>query len=275
MPWYENRVGEQLWYEEQGAGTPVVLIHGWCMSSAVWKYQFKDLPASMHLVAPDLRGHGRSAGISGGQDFGTFATDLIDLLDRLNISKAVLVGWSMGGQIALQVSAGFPGKVAGMVLVSATPRFTAGAGFPYGLAANEAHGMRLKVQRNVKRALEGFHTRLVADGEITDADGAMEIQQLLSTLPLPESSTVVDALDTLVATDMRELLPTVSVPTLIVNGEKDRVCLPEASLYLKLHISGAEQSVYRNCGHMPFMTRSNRFNTELIRFTRRLCEQNA
>lgn len=272
MPWYLNRSGEQLWYEERGAGCPVVLVHGWCMSSAVWKYQFDGLSASMRLLAPDLRGHGRSRQISGGLNFEVFSTDLIDLLDALDISKVVLVGWSMGAQIALQAFAGLSDRLAGMVLVSATPRFTASDDFPYAVSCNEAGGMRLKVQRNTQRALDGFYSRLFAEGELKSHTSGAEIKQLLSTVASPDTAAVLDALDALARTDMRGLLTTITVPTLIVNGAQDRICLPQASNYLKEHIPGAGQAVFGQCGHAPFLTQSRQFNAEITRFARSVCE---
>lgn len=279
MPWYPNRRGEQLWYEDEGGGCPVVLVHGWCMSSAVWKYQFEALagsaPGAFRLIAPDLRGHGRSHAISGHLDFAGFARDLIDLFERLELSKAVLCGWSMGAQIALQSFAGISARLAGMVLVAATPRFTASDDFPHALAANEAGGMRLKVQRNTQRALEGFYSRLFADGEIENQSSAAEIRQLLEAITAPDTASVLAALDALSRTDMRALLATITVPTLIMNGAQDRICLPQASTCLKEQIPGAEQVVFSQCGHAPFLTRSRQFNAELTRFARRVCEQNA
>lgn len=276
MPWYENRSGEQLWYEEQGKGCPVVLLHGWCMSSAVWKYQFDGLagplPEPLRIVAPDLRGHGRSRGTSGHLNFDSFAKDLVDLFEWMNLSNVVLVGWSMGAQIVLQSIASLSGRVAGVVLVSATPSFTASDDFKHGIAGNEASGMRLKVQRNSQRARDGFFTRLFAEGELENHSSASEIKQLLSTIPLPETAAVLDALDALAQTDMRHLLATITIPTLIVNGAQDRICLPQASSYLKAHIRGAEQTVIPDCGHAPFMTYSHQFNSELKRFARRVCE---
>lgn len=275
MPWYENRKGEQLWYEDQGTGCPVVLVHGWCMSSAVWKYQFDDLAASVRLLAPDLRGHGRSRGISGHLDFESFTNDLVDLFDRLNLEKVVLVGWSMGGQIALQSFAELSGRLAGMVLVSATPRFTAADDFPHALADNEASGMRLKVQRNTQRALDGFYSRLFAEGELESHSSSSKIKQLLSSIPSPDTAAVLDALDALARTDMRPMLASITIPTLILNGAQDRICLPQASSYLKEKIPEAEQAVFPDCGHAPFLTQSDQFNTEIIRFARSVCEQNA
>ena len=273
MPLYVNRRREQLWYEDKGNGCPVVLVHGWCMSSAIWKYQFEGLSGSLRLLAPDLRGHGRSRGVSGGLDFVTCANDLCDFFDGQKLSNVVLVGWSMGAQIALQSCVELSGRLAGMVLVSATPRFTAAEDFPYGLAANEAAGMRLKVQRNTVRALEGFYSRLFEENEFQSPSSTSEIKQLLSTIPSPETDAVLEGLDALTQADMRELLATVSIPALVVNGSLDRICLPLASNYLQEHIPGASQTVFPGCGHAPFLTQSQQFNDEIIQFVRSVCEQ--
>ena len=272
MPWYENRRGEPLWYEERGGGSPVVLLHGWCLSSAIWKYQLAALADSYRTLAPDLRGHGRSRNVAGTIDFAGFAGDLADLLEQLNLTKVVLVGWSMGAQIALQASAELSGRLAGMVLVSATPCFTSSEGFPHGLADKEASGMRLKVQRNSKRALDGFHTRLFTDGELDNNPLSLEIRELLASISPPDTCALLEALDSLSRADMRHLLPSITVPTVVFNGNHDQICLPQASDYLKEHIAGAEQFVFDGCGHAPFLTQSQQFNAELIRFIRSVCE---
>ena len=272
MPWYESRSGNQLWYEERGEGAPIVLLHGWCMSSAVWKYQLEELAASYRVLAPDLRGHGRSRSPSEILDFGGFAVDLIDLFDFLGLSGVVLVGWSMGAQIALQACAGLSDRLAALVLVSATPCFTASADFPHALSDKEASGMRLKVQRNTRRALDGFYTRLFAEGELESHSRAAEITHLLSSIESPDTVAVLDSLDALTSADMRPLLAAITAPTLIVNGERDRICLPAASHYLKTHIQGAEQKVFPRCGHAPFLTYSDQFNAEIIRFIRSISE---
>ena len=272
MPRYENRRGESLWYEERGGGYPVVFVHGWCMSSAVWKYQFDGLAGSCRTLAPDLRGHGCSRNIAGNIDFAGFANDLADLLEQLNLTKVVLVGWSMGAQIALQASAELSDRLAGMVLVSATPCFTSSAEFRYGLAEKEAGGMRLKVQRNTRRALDGFYTRMFAEGDVENHLVSSEIMELLASISPPDTCGVLEALDSLARADMRPLLPCIHVPTLILNGSHDRICLPQASNYLKEHISGAGQFVFDGCGHAPFLTQSQQFNAELFRFIRSVCE---
>ena len=135
--------------------------------------------------------------------------------------------------------------------------------------------MRLKVQRNKERALNGFYSRMFAEGELEVHSSAAEIKQLLSEITTPDTAGVLDALDALSRTDMRPLLPAVDVPTLILNGGQDQICLPQASSYLKTHVCGAEQIVYPHCGHAPFLTHSEQFNADLICFARRVCGQNA
>jgi pimeloyl-[acyl-carrier protein] methyl ester esterase len=268
MPWYRNRIGEQVWYEERGAGHPLILLHGWCMSSAVWKYQFDGLSDSVRLLAPDFRGHGRSRDVAGKITFSGLATDLVDLIEARDLEKVVLVGWSMGAQIALQACAELSGRLAGMVLISATPRFTASDDFPCGLADSEARGMRLKVQRNTGRALEGFYSRLFAAGELEGCANAAEIVHLLSSIESPDTEAALASLDALVASDMRHLLPSITTPTLIMNGGQDRICLPPASRYLHEHIAGSEQVLFPECGHAPFWTFRDDFNANLVRFSR-------
>jgi pimeloyl-[acyl-carrier protein] methyl ester esterase len=245
------------------------------MSSAVWKFQFDGLSPSLRVLAPDLRGHGLSRGVSGDLNFNAFADDLIDLFDRLNLSNAILVGWSMGAQIALQSCAELSGRLAGMVLVSGTPCFSARDGFPHGAAESEVRGMRLKVQRNLQRALNGFYSRLFAEGELENNAAAPEIKLLLQAIESPDTAAVLDALEALAGADMRYLLANISVPTLILNGASDQICLPQASNYLKEHIPGAEQTVFHCCGHAPFLTYSTKFNAEINRFTGSMSGENA
>ncbi len=273
MPFFENRSGEKLWYEDTGTGTAVVLVHGWCMSSAVWQFQYKGLEHAYRLIAPDLRGHGKSGMTPGSLDFESFAADLADLLYGLGLSNIILVGWSMGAQIAMQAYSGISDWLAGLVLVSATPCFSAKPDFQFGLQRNETAGMRIKVDRNARRALDGFHARMFAEGEFENQQSSGHIRSLLDSIVPPETSATLAALDSLAAADMRSLLPLITVPTLIVNGDSDKICLPQASDYLAENIAGARHMVFPGCGHSPFLTRHIQFNAEIDGFAESVSKQ--
>jgi pimeloyl-[acyl-carrier protein] methyl ester esterase len=266
MPWYAGDAGGRLWYEERGAGTPVVFIHGWCMSSAVWRLQREGLSHAFRVIAVDLPGHGTSPPPAGGFHVKCCAAGVAGLCESLDLHEVLLVGWSLGSLIALEVSLLLRERLSGLVLTAGTPRFMQGDGFPYGLSSVEVEGMARKVQRSLRRALDGFSARMFAPGELDDPALAVMVQELLSALPVPAVDAAIQALDALVETDQRERLALIDLPTLILNGDSDVICLPQASAFLAERIPTARQVVFAGCGHAPFLTQSRRFNACLEEF---------
>src|SRR5512145_1555671 len=120
-----------LHHEDAGAGAPVVLVHGWSLSSAALADEVALLSRGRRAVAPDLRGHGRSAAPGGPFGLADLAGDLAALFDALDLRRAVLLGWSLGAQVALAAAPRVRARLAGFVLVSGTPRFTEGEGWPH------------------------------------------------------------------------------------------------------------------------------------------------
>src|SRR5476649_1131959 len=88
-------------YVEAGQGTPVVLLHGFPLSGAIWHEQQKQLAEQYRVIVPDLRGHGRSPAPAGVYDMDLLARDVLALLDALQIQQAVIMGHSMGGYVTL------------------------------------------------------------------------------------------------------------------------------------------------------------------------------
>jgi len=273
MPWYEHNAS-RLWYEEHGTGQPLVLLHGWCMSSAVWRFQFAKLSMAYRVIAPDLAGHGRSAPSVAGYSFEGLAADVVALFRHLDLRDALLGGWSMGAQVALAACGHLTARLAGLVLIGATPRFTAAPDFPWGLAPVEAQGMGVKLRRNAQRAREGFTTRMFAPGELADPALADRVRALLGDVPIPEMDVALHSLQALADADQRPLLPHIGLPTLIVNGDQDRICLPGASDYLAQQIPFSSRQVMQGCGHAPFLTRSGEFYSCLVDFGRRVRDSN-
>src|SRR5260370_36451285 len=88
-----------LHFSEHGQGTPVVFLHGYPLSSAIWHTQQQGLSDHYRVITPDLRGHGQSPAPDGVYEMDTLAADVLALLDSLNIPKAVIMGHSMGGYV--------------------------------------------------------------------------------------------------------------------------------------------------------------------------------
>lgn len=266
MAWYAAGSGSRLWYEECGAGTPVVFLHGWCMSSAVWRLQREGLSDSFRVITIDLPGHGQSSPPPVGFQIRSCTGDIAGIFESLQLHGALLAGWSLGSLIALEAFGRLRERLSGLVLISGTPRFTQGAGYSCGLPGADVDGMARKVERSLCRAREGFAARMFAPGELGDPVLAALVRELLSNLPLPTVDVAIQALDALAGADMRDRLASVDLPTLVMNGDRDVICLPQASEFLALRIPSARQELFAGCGHAPFLTRSERFNACLKEF---------
>ncbi|MDD2500213.1 MAG: alpha/beta hydrolase [Geobacter sp.] len=256
-----------IWYDECGAGKPILFVHGWCMSSAVWGLQQAALSAQYRVITLDLRGHGQSRlpedGLTG---FGGYADDVVRVVEQLDLKGMVAVGWSLGAQALLKAWPRLKDRLDGLVLVGATPRFSAAPHFPYGLPPKEAEGMRLKVRRSLERALEGFHRNLFVEYELADPDVAQQVTELLAQVAMPQSAAALAGLEALMEEELMEEATQVACPTLLLHGDQDRVCLPGASDWLARTIRNSRRKLYAGCGHALFLSRAQQFNHDLAAF---------
>ena len=166
--------GMQLHYDLHGGGRPLLWLHGGMGHGPDWRFIFPAEPAGYQLIAPDLRGHGRSNGAGDTYSFRQSALDLMGLLDHLEIDRVRVIGLSGGGITALHLATIDPGRVEAMVVVSAPPRFPEQAraiqrGFSLdALTEDEQARMRERHRRDgqIDRLLA--QVRAFADGDDPD-----------------------------------------------------------------------------------------------------------
>jgi pimeloyl-ACP methyl ester carboxylesterase len=115
--------GGHMHYDIHGEGEPLLWLHGGMGIGPDWQFIFPAVPAGYRLVAPDLRGHGRSTGAQPTHSFRQSAADVIALLDRLQIDRVKVIGLSGGGITALHLAVLAPQRIAASVIISAPPRF--------------------------------------------------------------------------------------------------------------------------------------------------------
>jgi pimeloyl-ACP methyl ester carboxylesterase len=115
--------GLQLFYRDSGPGEPLLLLHGFTGSGDDWRHVFADPIAGYRVIAPDLRGHGRSTNPSGVFRFADVARDIFALLDRLGIDRVTAIGMSAGANTLLHMATQQPSRIVSMIHVSGTPRF--------------------------------------------------------------------------------------------------------------------------------------------------------
>lgn len=263
MPFLETSGSVTIHYEEAGEGFPLVFIHGWAMSGNVWAYQ-RPLAERFRVITLDLRGHGKSSPAAG-YAFADFASDVALLFDRLGLRRAALVGWSLGAQVALESIRLLGDRVAALALIAATPKFTAADGWSHGLPDTEARGLGLRLKRDYDGTLGAFFRRMFAEGELTHDQYQSIVRDIVLPRPLPDPAAVQAALATLAEGDHRSILAHITSPVLVIHGERDSICPPDAGRYIADAIPGA-QFLLLGEGHAPFLSRPEMFNRKLSEF---------
>jgi len=144
----ENSTPIELYYEDHGSGSPVVLIHGWPLSGASWEKQTAALLAAGHrVITYDRRGFGRSSKAGTGYDYDTFAADLDKLLTELDLTSAALVGFSMGsGEVTRYLGNYGSARVRKAVLIGTLgPYLVKAADNPAGVDASVFDGIKAAI----------------------------------------------------------------------------------------------------------------------------------
>jgi non-heme chloroperoxidase len=262
----QTRDGQQLFYRDIGTGTPVVFVHGWTLSSAIWRGQLDWLAEKgLRAVAYDRRGHGQSTKPESGYDSETLASDLATVLERLDLKEVTLVGHSMGsGEVVRYLARHGTARVARVMLVGPTT--------PYALKTDDnPEGLDKSIYDKLIAALKadrpaymtaGMPAFLGAHPDRATVDWAMEIA-MQATLQAE-----VQCLRAFTETDFRPDLKAVTVPTRIVYGSADSPIISIHARRTHQGIAGSRLEIYEGAPHALFVTDRDRFNRELLEFTR-------
>jgi pimeloyl-[acyl-carrier protein] methyl ester esterase len=248
--------GRRLAFREAGSGRPLVLLHGWAMSSAVFTEALQALAGDFRVLAPDLRGHGASDPADGCA-LEDFAGDLRQWLEGLGISSLDLLGWSLGGQVAMSLAPLLGKGVGRLLLVASTPCFTAREGWSAGLPAVQVKAMARGLKRRYRETLADFFAAQFRAGEVSSAR-LEEIRAFAAPGPgsvLPPAETALAALETLQTADLRGELSGVEAPTLVLHGDGDRIIPSDAGRYLAAHLPQGRFAGLADTGHAPFLSR--------------------
>jgi pimeloyl-ACP methyl ester carboxylesterase len=272
MPFVEASDGTQLFYNDWGAGKPVVLIHGWPVNADMWEYQTEFLVSNgLRVISYDRRGFGRSGKPWSGYTYDTMADDLAALLSHLNLTGATLVGFSMGGgEVARYLSRHGTGRIAKVALISSVLPFLLQThenpdGVPQSVFDKMIDGLRT----DRPSFLATFGKQFYGAGMLNFTISS-ELLQWTSMLALQASrKATLDCVTAFSATDFRPDLKAFTVPTLIVHGSSDStVPLENAARRVADALPDARFEVYEGAPHGLYFTEKDRLNADLLDFIR-------
>ena len=260
----------QLYYRDSGGeGRPIVLIHGWPLSSESWSEQIPDLERSGHrVIAYDRRGFGRSDKTPAGYDYDTLAGDLHQFMTQLDLRDAVLVGFSMGGgEVARYVKNYGEGRLAGVVFAAAiTPALCITADNPDGAMGLEGF-MDLRQQCRADR--DAFLPQFLTWFFSNPTELAVTRAQFEDALAMAAQASDTALQDCIVAwaTDLRDGVKKVGVPALVIHGNADNNVPFEASGARTARMIPGAQLVEIDQGpHGINVSHAGEFNAALLSF---------
>lgn len=246
----------------------LVLLHGWGMNLEVWNELAQALARRFRVIAVDLPGHGRSdwdgvAYTPAAQTFRVHET-LAPLTNRYH-----LLGWSLGGQFALDLAAAMPAGVERLILVATTPRFLAGPGWRFGVKAASLERLAAQVRADPNAAVSGF-VRQQARGLAPRTTGRVlhRLRAALERGGAAQAAALAWGLERLGQGDLRPQLSQVRAPTLVVAGQDDHITPPAASRALAAALPKGRFSQLRGAGHVPFLSHREQFLGALDGFLR-------
>lgn len=257
----------RLHVTDLGEGQPIVLIHGWPLSDAMYEYQYADfVQKGYRVIGITLRGYGLSDKPAGKYNYDVFADDIKVILDKLNIKNATMGGFSMGGATVIHYVAKYnAAHVSKMALFgAAAPIWTKRSDFDFGLWTKEdINGLINLNNTNRPQLFEAFGQIFPANAaSVSSGHGAW-----LSSIQAQASPyAMAEGLKTLRDADLREDLKKIKIPTLILHGKLDKICAYDLAEQMNKLVANSKLVPFEKSGHALFIEEAAKFNSELLNF---------
>jgi pimeloyl-ACP methyl ester carboxylesterase len=248
-------------YDEAGSGPPVVLLHAFPLSRAMWASQMDALQDRYHVVAPDLRGFGGSKAFDEPPSLDQVADDVVGLLDEMKIKERfVLGGLSMGGYAALAFARRHPNRLRGLILADTKAEADDAEG-----KVNRERLIAFAAEHTARDVLEQMMPKLIAPETMSHHPEVVDTLRHIAVDQTPAA--IIGALRAMRdRPDSTPVLATISVPVLVIVGEKDAITPPSLAESLASRIRGAKLVRIEGAGHLSNLERPEAFNAAVRTF---------
>ena len=244
-----------------GRGEPLLMIHGWGVNSEIWTSLVDELKLFVTVYVVDLPGMGGSSSIS------PYTLDNISKEIKANvpIKKCNILGWSLGGQVAMYLAIKMPEFVEKLILMSTTPCFVEKIDWPYGVNKQFFLNFEIEAKKNLNDTLTKFF--LIQTRDINDSKKIMKFLKKEFIESRDENkSGMQSALNVLKEADLRNDVKKIDKLTLIITGDKDRLTSTKASVWLYETIKGATLKEIKGANHMPFISHKETMTASVKKF---------
>jgi pimeloyl-ACP methyl ester esterase len=255
MPYIKTQSGINWHYKAKGRGGVIVFIHGWSFDSGIWLRQTSEFDR-YRIITLDLPGHGKSEY----KKYTDIVKDLHFIFNKLGLSKVNIIGHSFGGLVGLNFVLKYPELLEKVIFIGTNAKFVSCPQYPFGLSENEVNKLRGFISSNYPEILLVF-MRWLFTKEERGSNDFREIWNLVSKRTTwPDKEALGEFLDIIEKEDLRSKLSKINLPTLIISGSNDPICPIGVADYLNKQIKHSKVELFDNCGHLPFLTKPQRFN---------------
>jgi pimeloyl-[acyl-carrier protein] methyl ester esterase len=241
--------------ESVGTGPPLVLLHGWALHSGLWGPLQARLAQRHRVHAIDLPGHGHSAATDPYTMASIVAAIDAAVADETPVS---VLGWSLGGAVAMEWALAQPGRIDRLLLVATSPRFVAGEGWPHAMAAETLARFGDELRVAYRPTLQRFLSLQLHGSDHGRAALAAMRKQLFSRGE-PSGAVLERALGLLAGVDLRARVRALAVPTLVVSGDRDTLAPAAAGRWLAAALPAATYAEIPGAAHVPFLSHPDAF----------------
>lgn len=241
-----------------GAGPDLVLLHGWAMHSDIWDGVRDQLAGHFRLHLVDLPGHGGSASC----ETATLQC-MVEKVAEVLPDNCTICGWSLGGQVSIELALQLPLRVKKLILVSTTPCFINHRDWQWGMDEEMLQLFIKNLKRDYVTTLDRFLS-LQVKGSIDTTVVLAKLKASFSHDRELNETSLQAGLQILLTTDLRNKIEEISQPVVLIHGENDIITHPSAARWMHQKLPSSELLMLSNCGHAPFLSHPDQFITKLI-----------
>lgn len=245
----------------------IVFLHGWACDESVWQPTLSENSIKENFDCRTflLPGHGENPKVKWDTPDLTPATNM--LLEETKDEEGLIgVGWSLGGQVLLDIASKDQSKFKKLVLVSVSPKNTRSDDYPFGRSPALVRRMMKEIEASGGEYIKKFFEPNFTKEELMLPEVQTFITHNKKVADNLDKNSIYCALKSLYEKDLRGLLSKITVPTLIIQSSKDIICNIENGKYLKEHIKDSTLEIFEEAGHIPFISNPEKFNNILIDF---------
>ncbi len=252
--------GIEIAYTDEGAGVPVVFIHGYPLNRTMWEPQVSALSTKARCIAVDLRGHGESQAPLWSATVEMYADDVKGLLDHLGVDRAVICGFSMGGYVTFAFYRKYRERVLGLILADTRPQ----ADTLEGRQGRFASAQTAQAE-GAKAIADAMVPRLLTKKSLDERrDLAAAARRMIESTPL--TGIAGDLMAMAERPDSVELLGSIDCQTLVIVGEEDALTPPADARLMAEKIRGARLTVIPGAAHLANLEDAAAFNKAVAAF---------